>query len=154
MWNVRGRPRPLWDFFLLQERPKATNQLKSRRFRNLLMTHPGVCIDCFRKAENSGSEIAPRVFRSGHFFTNLWHFWLRALAEFRGQSGKNFISFHLLAGLSMDGNTLTQGISPLKCFPNCCENALTLVRHYKDDKNMIRKACRYKIVFWGNFCVS
>ena len=40
----------------------------------------------------------------------------------------------------MDVNALTQDISRLKCFPNCCENAQTLVRHYKDYKNMIQKA--------------
>ena len=40
---------------------------------------------------------------------------------------RNFISFHLLAGLSR-WYTLTQGISLTKCFPSCCENKLTLVR--------------------------
>ena len=60
------------------------------------------------------------------------YFDLRALSlEMRTDA---HLSFHLLAGLNIDGTRLTQGTSRLKCFPSCCENALTLVRRYKESK--------------------
>ena len=63
----------------------------------------------------------------------------------------HFISFHLLAGLNIDGIDLTQGISRLKCFPSCCENGWRWSVVIEGQKNIFRTSHRHNLLLFKSY---